>query len=104
VLLLGLAGCGDKVCAGLPLARIAPAEVTIAVGQTLTPRYQDGGYCAGNGPTEADYRTVLTHWTTNDTAVVSLDSLTGTVTGRAPGDARVAPVANPNLSLSIHDR
>jgi hypothetical protein len=104
LLLFGLTGCGEKVCAGLPLSRITPAETTIAVGQRLTPRYQEGGYCSGDVPTEADYRNVPTHWVTKDTGVVAVDSLTGTVTGRAPGDARLSPNANPFMSLLLHVR
>ena len=71
-LLFGLTGCGEKVCAGLPLSRITPAETTIAVGQGLTPRYQEGGYCSGDVPTEADYRIVPTRWVTKDTGVVAV--------------------------------
>ena len=104
---LALAGCklGDKVCAGLPLQRVTPTNTTIAVGQKVTLKYQSGGYCAGETPTEADYGPVIsTAWRTSDTSVVFLDSLTGAVTGRAPGDAQVVAVLNPTAIAVIHVR
>jgi hypothetical protein len=104
-LLVSVVGCGeDQVCAGLPAARIVPSEATITVGETLMLRLEDGGYCTGHSPAEATYQPVATHWTTADTAVVSLDSLTGTVTGRRPGDAHVIPTVQLGGLVAIHVR
>jgi hypothetical protein len=104
LLLFGLTACGEKDCADLPLSRVTPAETTIAVGQAVTPRYQAGGHCLSDVPTEADYRNVVTQWATKDAEVVALDSLTGTVTGRASGDARLWPTVNPYMFLLLHVR
>lgn len=105
LLLLAMAGCETKVCAGLPGdARTVPTEATIAVGEALTLRVEQSGYCAGQSPSEAIYSPAPTHWTTADTAVVSLDTLTGTVIGRRPGDAHVIPVVQFGLAVTIHVR
>lgn len=103
-LVLGVSGCGGKDCAGIGLTRTTPSEVTIAVSQSVTLQYQEGGYCFGEAPTEADYRPAPTHWTTGDTVVVALDSITGMVTGRRSGDARVSPTNALALSVLVHVR
>ena len=81
-----------------------PLEVTIAVDQTVTVQYQEAGYCFGGAPTENDYRPVATHWTTADSLIITVDSLIGTITGRAVGEARVSPTNAPALSVAIHVR
>ena len=88
-----------------PLQRVTPTNATIAVGQTVTLKYQSGGYCAGETPTEADYGPVVsTSWKTADTSVVFLDSLAGVVTGRAAGDAQIVAFVNPTAIAVIHVR
>jgi len=99
-----LYGCATGDCAGLADTRALPNEVTIAVGQTVTVQYQEAGYCFGGAPTENDYRPVATHWTTADSLIITVDSLTGTITGRAVGEARVSPTNAPALSVAIHVR
>jgi hypothetical protein len=98
--LLVLTGCG---CAGVGLDRVRPTDAIIAVGQTITLEYQTGGYCHGSSPTESDYVTVPTHWTTKDTLIVALDTLTGRVSGRAIGDANVT-MATRGYLVAIHVR
>ena len=88
-LLLGGCRTGDVVCAGIGLVRTVPADVTISVGQSVTLRYQEGGYCAAE-PSESDYTDMeVSAWSTVDTTVVQVDSLSGRVTGRMSGDAHV---------------
>ncbi len=104
---LGVLGmsCGGKVCAGVGVERILPEVATIVVGQQVTPVFQTGGGCAGsNGITDAEYHTVPARWTTADTGVVSVDSLTGLIFGRKVGDARVSPRAATGIVLTVHVR
>ena len=83
-------GCNSAgVCAGVGLWRTIPAESTLAVGQSLTLRHQEGGTCYPSNPQESDYHDVEVFWSTSDTSVVQVNSPTGRVTGRAIGDARV---------------
>ena len=85
-----ITGCHTpEVCAGLGLSRTVPAEATIAIGQSLTLRHQEGGTCYPADPQETDYHDVGVFWSTIDTSVVHVDSPMGRVTGRAIGDARV---------------
>jgi hypothetical protein len=86
-----LPGCSNpgEVCADVGLSRTLPAESTIAVGQSLTLRHQEGGTCYPINPRESDYHDVMVFWSTIDTSVVQVDSPTGRVTGRTIGDARV---------------
>ena len=86
IALLGI-GCGDKVCAGLELATVSPGDTTIAVGASFTIHAEQGGSCDGIHIT--DPRPLALRWVTRDTAIVQVDSSTGRVTGRSPGDAQV---------------
>jgi hypothetical protein len=100
-----IAACSENhACAGLPAARVLPHDSTIAVGQALTVRLESGGYCAGQSPTAATYQPVAAHWTTLDTVIVSLDSLTGVVTGRRSGDAHVTPTVQLGGIVTVHVR
>src|SRR3954468_8151795 len=91
---LGAASCGDTVCAGIGLTRILPVDTTIAVGQAFTATYQEGGYCYGEAITEADYGTKqASGWLSLNPAVASVDSVTGVVTARAAGDAKISTLS-----------
>ena len=65
---------------------LTPAEATIAVGQSVTPKLELTS-CGGR-----KRWTPTVVWLTTDTAVVSVDSITGQTTGRASGSAHVTPV------------
>ena len=75
--------CGD--CAGVGLSRLAETERSIRVGESFLATYEVGGSC-----TEI-FRPTSTRWFTVDTAIVELDTLSGLVTGKRVGDARVVP-------------
>jgi uncharacterized protein YjdB len=95
-------GCNSN-CAGVGFERVLPETSTIAVGQQLHPEYQTGDGCVGN-ISGADYHNTPTRWSTTDTAVVSVDSLTGLITGRRVGDARVSAHSAAGLALLVHVR
>jgi hypothetical protein len=96
----GLSGCG---CADVGIDRVAPAERTLAVGESVTLVHETGGGCmVNNRLTEVTTRQVTSVWRTSDTAIVALDTLTGRVTGRAPGDAQVT--ADADVRALIHVR
>jgi hypothetical protein len=100
-LLLSMPGCGD--CAGVELSRLGVTERTIAVGQSFVATYEEGGSC--NGSFEPVPGRV--QWSTAETTVVDVDSLTGRVTGKRVGDALVVPnigVTTGPLSLLVHVR
>ena len=95
---VGVVGCG---CADVALNRVTPAEQTIGVGQSMTLTYATGGACrSGNGFTEVSLHEGPTVWHTKDTLVIALDTLTGRVTGRTPGDAQV--VSGGGSSATVH--
>lgn len=99
-LLASASGCGD--CAGVGLNRLSETERTIAVGQSFVVTYEEGGSCSKiftPVPGQA-------HWTSSDSTIVRVDSVTGQVTGKRIGDATVVPNtfdATP-LSLLVHVR
>lgn len=100
--LLGLmSGCGD--CAGVGLSRLGETERTIAVGQSFVATYEEGGSCSNNfGPVPDRAR-----WTSAETTIVDVDSVTGRVTGKRIGDALVMPnqfVTTGPWSLLVHVR
>jgi hypothetical protein len=82
-----VSGCG--ACAGVGLARLRITEKTIAVGQSFVAVYEEGGSC----DRVFEPRPGLTRWTTTDTTIVRVDSVSGRVTGLRVGDARVTPTA-----------
>ena len=87
VCVVGSVGCG---CADVALNRVAPAELTLAVGQSATLVYSTGGGCrSGNRTTDIELHEAPTVWHSRDTLVVTVDSLTGRVTGRSAGTAQV---------------
>lgn len=64
-------------------ATVTPSQQSLPVGQSLTPTATAYG-CSGTKALQDTWR-----WTTRDPGIVSVDSLTGRVTGRAPGAASV---------------
>jgi hypothetical protein len=88
--MLGLvlvAGCG---CMDVALNRVTPEEASIRVGESIMLVYESGGGChSGNAIVDVHYDVTPTIWRTVDTLIVTLDTLSGRVTGRNPGDARI---------------
>lgn len=85
--------CADPVCvAGAAAIRTVPADTTISPGESFTLRFEVGTPCASPGRWDT-WDTVSVDWTTGDTNVVRLDTLSGLVTGLATGDARVSASA-----------
>ena len=100
-LLLAVSGCGD--CAGVQLSRLGVTERTIAVGESFVATYEEGGSCSGSFEPVPD----RVRWSTAETTIVDVDSLTGRVTGKHVGDALVVPsfgVTTGPLSLLVHVR
>src|ERR1041385_6729800 len=85
---IGAEACGE--CAGVGLARVTPTEQTIHGGESFVARYEEGGSCnkiftaVTNGVT----------WSSAETTIVAVDSLSGQVTGKQIGDALVVPSLN----------
>jgi hypothetical protein len=101
---LSLTGCAyETVCAGVGLERVTPIEPTIAVGASFTARYEEGGTCTPGHVTAADYHAVPLTWRTPDTLVVAVDAVTGRVTGKAVGDARISSDER-GFMLAVHVR
>jgi hypothetical protein len=99
-LVILIAGCG---CKGVGLNRVSPADQTIRVGESVTVEYKTGGGCVnGNHLTDVELDAVATVWHTVDSLVVGLDTLTGRVTARAPGEAWV--VSGGGSGARIHVR
>ena len=98
-----LGGCSTK-CTGVGLVRIVPLEATILVGQTTSAELQEGSSCGGPAAVDASYRTVHATWSTPDSGVVTIDTLTGKVTARAVGDARVHPQYGEMFTFMVHVR
>jgi hypothetical protein len=97
-----MTACGD--CAGVGLSRIAVTEETIAVGASFVAAYEEGGSCSNDvwSPSPQSVR-----WTSAETAIVEVDSVTGRVTGKRVGDALVVPnldVSTGPRSILIHVR
>ena len=100
-LLLSVSGCGD--CAGVGLSRLGVTERTIAVGESFVVTYEEGGSCSGTFEPVPD----RVRWSTAETNVVDVDSLTGRVTGKQFGDALVVPSAGVTtgpISVLVHVR
>jgi hypothetical protein len=100
---LSATACGD--CAGVGLSRLAPTEKTIAVGESFIATYEEGGSCH-NVFTPVPGRV---RWTSAETTIVVVDSLSGRVTGKQPGDALVVPggygyVTTGPWSILVHVR
>jgi hypothetical protein len=93
--------CGD--CAGVGLSRLGETEHTIGVGQSFVATYEEGGSCDdrfGPIPNRA-------HWTTAETAIVDVDSVTGRITGKKIGDALVQPnvwITTGSWTVLVHVR
>jgi hypothetical protein len=104
VVILGAVGtqaCGD--CAGVGLSRLSPTEQTIHVGESFVALYEEGGSCH---ETFAPVPNRVS-WSSAETRIVSVDSLTGKVTGKQIGDALVVPSAGVTTgpqSILVHVR
>src|SRR5690242_9395470 len=97
---IGVGGCG---CKGVALNSVSPPEVTLAVGQSATLSYSTGGACrSGNKFTDVDLHEAPTIWRSSDTLVVTVDSLTGRVTGLRPGDATVYSGGGSSAAIHVH--
>src|SRR5262245_21796374 len=77
-------------CAGIGLARIDPSDTTISVGQSFVARYYEGGMCVGDEDSRHLELLPIASWYSLDTTIVTVDSTTGRVTGRATGNGRVS--------------
>ena len=93
--IVGFVALGVTACDGFPFAtgctlelgmQVTPAEATIAVGQSVTPKLELTS-CGGR-----KQWTPTVVWLTADTAVASVDSASGRTTGRASGTAQVTPI------------
>jgi hypothetical protein len=97
----GVQACGD--CAGVGLSRLSPTEQTIHVGDTFVATYEEGGSCH---ETFAPISNRVT-WSSAETRIVAVDSLSGRVTGKQVGDALVVPSAGVTTgpqSILVHVR
>jgi hypothetical protein len=100
---LATIACGEStVCVVTAVPpRVIPGDTTVHSGQSFTLVLQATQPCARGNPTTI----VPTHWTTPDTGVISLDTLTGLVTARAIGDAHVFSEQSPDLlPAAVHVR
>ena len=84
-----MASCNSGDCAGVGLSRLGVTDKTIAVGQSFVAVYEEGGSCDN----VFEPRPERSRWTTADTTIVSVDSVSGRITGLRVGDARVTPTA-----------
>ena len=101
IVLLAAQGCGD--CAGVGLSRLGVTERTIHVGESFVATYEEGGSCSNTFAPVSD----RVRWTSAETTVVAVDSVTGRVTGKALGDALVVPslwVTTGPQSVLVHVR
>jgi len=97
----GAQACGD--CAGVGLSRLSPTEQTISVGASFIATYEEGGSCNNVFAPVVNRVT----WASAETAIVTVDSLTGRVTGKRVGDALVVPslgVTTGPQSILVHVR
>lgn len=91
---LVLTACTETTgCPAVLVTRVVPGDTTIGVGQSFTARYQTRD-CNGR------WNDQVVHWTTSDSLVIALDTLTGKVTGRSVGDAVITSV----VQVSVHVR
>ena len=100
-LVLSAQGCGD--CAGVGVTRLSPSEQTIHVGQSFVANYEEGGSCLNMFAPVANRVT----WSSAETTIVAVDSLTGQITGKRVGDALVVPssgVTTGPQSIYVHVR
>jgi hypothetical protein len=81
---VGAAACGKEVCPVELEIGVTPHDTTITIGQSFTAKLLSITTCPS-----VDTTVVAAHWKASDTLVVNLDTLTGRVTGRSPGNASV---------------
>jgi hypothetical protein len=83
------AACGDNGPGGIPRVVVAPILDSLFVGDTRparTARYFDArGDSQATGPVR---------WTSSDQAVLTVDSVSGSIAGAGPGSARLSARAN----------
>jgi len=97
---IGVIGCG---CRDVALNRVSPAELMLTIGQSATLAYSTGGGCrSGDGFTSVDLHAAPTIWHSSDTLVVTVDTLTGRVTGRSPGEASVYSGGGSSAAIHVH--
>ena len=94
--------CGETtVCVVTPAPpRVIPGDTTVHSGQSFTLVLQATIPCARGNPVTI----VPSRWTTPDTGVISLDTLTGLVTARAIGDAHVFSEQTLGPPAAVHVR
>jgi len=74
-----------------------------AVGRSATLVYSPGRRCrSGAGFTDVDLHEAPTIWHSSDTLVVTVDTLTGRVTGRSPGDVSVYSGGGSSAAVHVH--
>ncbi|HEY5085741.1 MAG TPA: hypothetical protein VII66_00145 [Gemmatimonadaceae bacterium] len=106
--------CGrDSACADVGLARLSVTDTTIVVGQSFVVGIENGGGCVNIpnsdsfGPPSPPSPNITGYWSTLDTAIVSVDSVSGQVIGKRIGDAIVKPtvgVTTGSHTLAVHVR
>ena len=98
---VAVSGCGD--CAGVGLSRLHDTERTIAVGESFVAIYEEGGSCSNAfAPVSG-----IARWSTAETTIIDVDSITGRVTGKRVGDALVSPggaVTTGPWTILVHVR
>src|SRR5882762_8850252 len=83
------AACGDAGPGGSPRVVVAPILDSLFVGDTLPARA--ARYFDARGDSQA---TGLIRWTSSDTSVLRVDSVTGSLVGRGRGSAVLTARAN----------
>ena len=97
-LLASASGCGH--CVGVGVTRLSDTERAIAVGQSFVVAYEEGDSCTNMFAPRQGVR-----WSSSDSTIVRVDSLTGQVTGKRIGDATVVPIPNfEPFRLLVHVR
>jgi hypothetical protein len=83
--------------------RLGETERTIAIGESFIATYEQGGSC------DKVFTPVTEHvrWTSAETTIVAVDSMTGQVTGLRRGDALIVPnavISTGPWSVLVHVR
>jgi hypothetical protein len=107
LLLLGAGGCviiGDPACTGGGASIVvAPGVVVVAVGQSVTPTASDS-WCANGHEAHGSPSWSLVQ--PADSSIVSLDAVTGRITGLRAGQAilmaRSSSGATTTITVTVH--